>query len=127
MSIFVPDSESPVNSNNNVSYGYYGESSPDNTISLRLGSFNPNYGSVVIDGNNTDPSITGLVFSYDNNQPVASRITNNLTDSPNKLLTNMSNPTTAPDSYPREELFGKQDTFQYVYNNNPRKDKIGVF
>jgi hypothetical protein len=39
----------------------------------------------------------------------------------------MSNPTTQPDYYPGQELFGEPDNFQYIYKNNPRKDKIGVF
>ena len=127
MSIFIPDSDSPPNNNNTSSYGYYGSSSPINTISLPLGSLNPNYGSVVVDGVDTDPAVSGSVFSYNNNKPVAGRSSDTIAGLSDKFLTNMSNPTQPSDSYPGEELFGEEDTFQYIYNNNPRKDKIGVF
>jgi hypothetical protein len=122
MSMFIPNTGLPPNNNNNSVYGFYGSD-----VSLSLGNLNPSYGSIVIDTNNIDPSINEGVFAYNNNKPVASRLTDSLAGLSNNILKNMNNPIAAPDSYPREELFGKQDTFQYVYNNNPRKDKIGVF
>lgn len=127
MSIFIPDSGSPPNNNNNSSYGYYGSSSANSTISLPLGSLNPNYGSVVVDGVDTDPAVSGSIFSYNNNKPVAGRSSDTVAGLSNKFLTNMSNPTDPVNDYPGEELFGQEDTLQYIYNNNPRKDKIGAF
>jgi len=127
MSIFVPNSGEPSNVNTR-SYGYYGKgATPNSTVSLPLGSLNPNYGSVVVDGDSTDPAVSGGFFAYNNNKPVSSRSTDSLGGITNKYLTNMSNPTAQPDYYPGQELFGEPDTFQYIYNNNPNKDKIGVF
>lgn len=127
MSIFIPDSGSPPNNNNNSSYGYYGYLSGNEPNYLKLGSYNLYYGSIVVDGNDTDPAVSGSVFNYNNNKPVAGRGSDTVAGLSNKFLTNMSNPTAPADDYPREELFGQEDTFQYIYNNNPRKDKIGVF
>lgn len=127
MSIFIPDSGLLPNNNNNSSYSYYGPSASNRAVSLRLGSYNPYYGSVVVDGVDTDPAVSGSVFGYNNNKSVAGRSSNTVAGLSNKWISNVSNPTSPSDSYPAEELFGQEDTFQYIYNNNPRKDKIGVF
>lgn len=119
MSIFVPNSQEPSN-NIQKFYGYYGKSESNSLLSLRLGSLNPNYGSIPADTDDTDP-ITSGTFAENTDRPVGLRITNN------KPILNASNNTTAPDYYPGQENFGKESIFQYIYSDNPSKDRIGVF
>jgi len=119
MSIFVPNNQEPSN-NIQKFYGYYGKNTSSSLQSLSFGSLNPNYGSVPADTNDTDP-ITSGNFPQNNNRPVGPRMTTN------KALLNASNNTSEPDYYPGQENFGQESTFQYIYSDNPAKDRIGVF
>ena len=127
MSIYVPNSGNPANFNNNISYGYYGTLGGSQTISLPLGSKNTNYGSLVVDTSDTDPAVSGSIFAFNNNRPIGGRQTFELTNVPNKSLGNMSRINIGNKTYPGQNLFGREETRQYIYNNNPRKDRIGVF
>lgn len=126
MSIYVPNSGNPANFNNNSSYGYYGQDAL-NAVSLELGSKNPQYGSSPIDTSETDPAVSGNIFAYNNDRPIGGRQTFELTNVSNKFLSNMSNIDIGKKTYPDQNLFRSEQTRQYIYNNNPRKDRIGVF
>lgn len=126
MSIFFikdPQDENTI-ININANYGYYGS---EDSSSLPLGSLNPNYGSKVIDGPETDKALSSGVFSYNNDKSVIARQTSAISTINNNVLKNMGNPSPSPKTYPGQEIFGKEYSYQYIYSNNPNKDRIGVF
>lgn len=126
MAVFTIDNAAK---SNNHYYGYYGKN-PNSLIteSLSLGSQNFSYGSKVIDSDTTDKSLPSGQFAFNNPRPICSRQTDTLSGSVNNnILSHMSNPTQPSDEYPHQDLFGPEYTLQYIYSNNPKKDKIGVF
>lgn len=104
-------------------YGYYGPSFK----SLSLGSSLSVYGSKVIDGPETDKILPSGTFSHDNNKPIASRETDSIANLASNVLLNMGKPAPGQKTYPGQDIFGKEYTLQYIYSNNPNKDRIGVF
>jgi len=107
--------------NNNSYYGFYG-----NGNSLPLGTlpFDP---WVIVDGDDTDKALPSGTFAYNNDKPVAGRYSTELSNTNNNALFNMDNTTLSPSGYPGQDEFGKEQTYQYIYSANPRKDRIGVF
>lgn len=107
--------------NNTGYFGYYG-----NKESLPLGTvpFDP---WVIVDGPQTDKALPSGIFAYNNDRPIGSRLTSIISKTNNDALLNMDNTTTQSDGYPGKNLFGNENTSQYIYSNNPRKDRIGVF
>lgn len=124
MSIFLIKDPETAELSTNASYGYYGASAYP---SLPLGSQTTDYGSKPIDGPDTNKALGSGVFSYNNNESVIARQTSAFSTVNNNALKNMGNPPLPPKTYPGQELFGKEYSYQYIYSNNPSKDRIGVF
>jgi hypothetical protein len=94
-------------------------------LSLDLGNKSSLYGSVVLDNNVSDPSLSSGIFAFNNNKPVASKVTSSLSTVENNFLLNMAN-ITVEEVYPRQDEFGDPVKLQFVYSG-PQKFKIGAF
>lgn len=74
-------------------------------FSLDLGNKSSLHGSVAIDNSVSDPALSSGIFAFNNNKPVASKITSSLSTVENNLLLNMAN-ITVQQAYPRQDEFG---------------------
>jgi hypothetical protein len=94
-------------------------------FSLDLGNKSSLHGSVVLDNSVSDPALYSGIFAFNNNKPVASKVTSSLSTVENNFLLNMAN-ITVEEVYPRQDEFGDPVKLQFVYSG-PQKFKIGAF
>lgn len=125
MSIFIPNTGTI--DKDNIYFGYYGSTVLNSgVVSLKLSGVS-DISNNIIDDNHKDKALPSGSFAHNNDRPVGSRQTNQIANTNNDILLNMDNTTIQSDGYPGKELFGNENTSQYIYSNNPRKDRIGVF
>lgn len=84
MSIHNAISDVSINNNNGVGFGVRHTS--DVLGSLDLGLAATRTGSVVVDGADTDEAVSAGVFAYNNDRPVAKRVTDSLSEVSNDFL-----------------------------------------